>query len=100
MPSIPLPEVPAEAVTDDAESATDPAVAPPAMATAETADVDAEAEQPVEADEAPAAYVGEVPALRLVPNPPESGTPAAPVAAVSAEHRQAVLREVAFLDDL
>jgi hypothetical protein len=100
MPTIPLPDVPSEAVTENAEPATDPVVAPAAPAAPETTGAGAEVEQPVEADEAPAAYVGEVPALRLVPNPPETRAPAAPVPTVSAEHRQAVLREVAFLDDL
>jgi hypothetical protein len=43
--------------------------------------------------EAPTPYAGEVPALRVVPNPQTS------LDDVHPEHRQAVLREVAFLDD-
>lgn len=102
MPSIPLPDLPPEAVTEDPAPTAGPAVAPAAMATPATTDADAtfEVDQPVEADqEEPAAYVGEVPTLRLVPSPPTMDAPAAPVPAVSAEHRQAVLRELAFLDD-
>lgn len=49
-------------------------------------------ELPTVAD-APTPYVGEVPALRVVPSP------ATPLGDVQPEHRQAVLREVAFLDD-
>ena len=90
MPSIPLPDLPTEAVSAAAE--TEPAT--------ETADTSAENDEPVEADEAPAAYTGEVPTLRLVPNAPAPSTPAAPIPAISVEHRQAVLREVAFLDDI
>lgn len=41
----------------------------------------------------PAPYAGEVPALRVVPTAPN------PLDDVQPEHRQAVLREVAFLDD-
>ena len=85
--SLPLPDVPAEAVTADADDTTDI-----------TTDITAEDDQPAEVDEAPAPYAGEVPALRLVPNPP-GVTPAAPVENVTVEHRQSVLREVAFLDD-
>jgi len=44
--------------------------------------------------EAPAPYAGEVPALRVVANPSTT-----PLDDVHPEHRQAVLREVAFLDD-
>lgn len=43
--------------------------------------------------EAPTPYAGEVPALRVVPGS------TAPADDVPAERRQAVLREVAFLDD-
>jgi hypothetical protein len=45
------------------------------------------------APEAPTPYTGEVPALRVVPNP------LGPLDDVQPEQRQAVLREVAFLDD-
>lgn len=42
---------------------------------------------------APTPYAGEVPSLRVSPSP------VAPLDDVLPEHRQAVLREVAFLDD-
>ena len=87
--TIPVPDLPSEAVSGDDE-----------IAEADATVASVEDEQPAELDEAPVPYVGEVPALRLVPNPPTPTAPGAPAEHVSVEHRQSVLREVAFLDEL
>lgn len=94
LPSIPLPALPLDTTDDaphDADTDTDAAAnsdADPDLPTA-----DAEPGRPAEVDESPAPYLGEIPTLRLV------ATTAQPADDVTADHRQAVLREVAFLDD-
>jgi hypothetical protein len=72
--SIPVPEVPSAA--DESTAGTPPA-----------------------AEQAPPAYTGEVPALRIVPDLPAAPAPAQTTQNPTADHGHALLREVAFLDD-